>query len=149
MLHILIEVDAAVRKLAERSLSLQLCITDVMSARYPIFQRPFVAYPQGFILVRLSWVAKERCGFRSKSWWCAHTSCLLWVLFRLSAVSLNNILMKLYERTYSWSAMAAVLVVDGGGDVLTLVAAEITSLEGGSGDFKNQSAMLGAARENF
>ena len=42
--------------------------------------------------------------------------------------------------------MAAVLVVDGDGDVLTLVAAEITSLEGESGDFKNQSAMLGAAR---
>lgn len=44
----LVKVDATVGELAERSLSLQLCRTTGMLARYPIFQHPFVAYPQGF-----------------------------------------------------------------------------------------------------
>lgn len=44
---VLIKVDAAVGKLAERSLSLQLCCTIAIS-RYPIFLHPFVALTTGF-----------------------------------------------------------------------------------------------------
>lgn len=61
-MYVLIQVDATVRELAERSLSLQLCITSIKSARYPIFQRPFVAHPQGFSPRAVAALAKERYG---------------------------------------------------------------------------------------